>query len=104
MSTPHPVSGRFEFVRAADGTTAIVDYAHTPDALEKVLQTVEEIRRPGQQLFVLCGCGGDRDKTKRPEMAQIAVKYATTAILTSDNPATKIPTRSSTTWSQDSPG
>lgn len=103
MSTLHPVSGRFEFVRAADGTTAIVDYAHTPDALEKVLQTVEEIRRPGQQLFVLCGCGGDRDKTKRPEMAQIAVKYATTAILTSDNPATKIPTRSSTTWSQDSP-
>jgi UDP-N-acetylmuramoyl-L-alanyl-D-glutamate--2,6-diaminopimelate ligase len=86
MSTLHPVSGRFEFVRAADGTTAIVDYAHTPDALEKVLQTVEEIRRPGQQLFVLCGCGGDRDKTKRPEMAQIAVKYATTAILTSDNP------------------
>ena len=86
MSTLHPVSGRFEFVRAADGTTAIVDYAHTPDALEKVLQAVEEIRRPGQQLFVLCGCGGDRDKTKRPEMAQIAVKYATTAILTSDNP------------------
>ena len=86
LSTLHPVSGRFEFVRAADGTTAIVDYAHTPDALEKVLQTVEEIRRPGQQLFVLCGCGGDRDKTKRPEMAQIAVKYATTAILTSDNP------------------
>lgn len=103
LSTLHPVSGRFEFVRAADGTTAIVDYAHTPDALEKVLQTVEEIRRPGQQLFVLCGCGGDRDKTKRPEMAQIAVKYATTAILTSDNPGTKIPTRSSTTWSQDSP-
>ena len=66
--------------------SVIIDYAHTPDALEKVLQTVEEIRRPGQQLFVLCGCGGDRDKTKRPEMAQIAVKYATTAILTSDNP------------------
>ena len=64
MSTLHPVSGRFEFVRAADGTTAIVDYAHTPDALEKVLQTVEEIRRPGQQLFVLCGCGGDRRKIR----------------------------------------
>lgn len=86
LSTLHPVSGRFEFVRAANGVTAIVDYAHTPDALEKVLQTIEELRRPNQQLLVICGCGGDRDKTKRPEMAQIAVKYATTAILTSDNP------------------
>ncbi|HJA98389.1 MAG TPA: UDP-N-acetylmuramoyl-L-alanyl-D-glutamate--2,6-diaminopimelate ligase [Candidatus Alistipes avicola] len=86
LSTLHPVSGRFEFVRAANGVTAIVDYAHTPDALEKVLQTIEELRRPNQQLLVICGCGGDRDKTKRPEMAQIAAKYATTAILTSDNP------------------
>ena len=86
MSRLVPVAGRFQTLRSAAGKTAIVDYAHTPDALEKVLQTVEEIRRPGQQLFVLCGCGGDRDKTKRPEMAQIAVKYATTAILTSDNP------------------
>lgn len=86
LSTLHSVSGRFEFVCAENGTTAIVDYAHTPDALEKVLQTIGEIRRPTQQLFVVCGCGGDRDKTKRPEMAQIAVQYATTTILTSDNP------------------
>ena len=85
MSTLHPVSGRFEYIRAADGTTAVVDYAHTPDALENVIETIEEIRRPGQNLIVLCGCGGDRDRTKRPEMAQIAVKYATTAIFTSDN-------------------
>lgn len=86
LSTLHPVSGRFEFVCAENGTTAIVDYAHTPDALEKALQTALEIIRPPQQLFVVCGCGGDRDKTKRPEMAQIAVQYATTTILTSDNP------------------
>ena len=77
LSTLHPVSGRFEVVRAANGTTAVVDYAHTPDALENVLRTIEEIRTPDQQLIVVCGCGGDRDRTKRPEMAQIAVRYAT---------------------------
>ena len=91
MSTLHPVSGRFEFVRAADGTTAIVDYAHTPDALEKVLQTVEEIRSPGQQLFVLCGCGGDRDRGKRPKMGRIAGQKADFVIVTSDNPRTEDP-------------
>ena len=90
-STLHAVSGRFEFVRAANGTTAIVDYAHTPDALENVIQTVEEIRTPAQKLIVVCGCGGDRDRTKRPEMAQIAVKYADTAIFTSDNPRHESP-------------
>lgn len=86
LSTLHPVSGRFEFVRADNGTVAIVDYAHTPDALENVIQTIEEVRKPTQKLIVVCGCGGDRDRTKRPEMAQIAVKYADTAIFTSDNP------------------
>ena len=91
MSMLHAVSGRFEFVRAENGTTAIVDYAHTPDALENVIQTVEEIRTPAQQLIVVCGCGGDRDRTKRPEMAQIAVKYADTAIFTSDNPRHESP-------------
>ena len=91
ISTLHPVSGRFEYIRAADGTTAVVDYAHTPDALENVITTIEEFRQPGQNLIVLCGCGGDRDKTKRPEMAAIAVKYATTAIFTSDNPRTEDP-------------
>lgn len=91
MSALHAVSGRFEYIRATDGTTAIVDYAHTPDALENVIQTIEEIRRPNQKLLVLCGCGGDRDRTKRPEMAQIAVKYADTAIFTSDNPRHESP-------------
>ena len=86
MSTLAPVRGRFETIRAADGTTAVVDYAHTPDALENVLRTIAEIRRPGQRLVVVCGCGGDRDRTKRPEMAAIAVKYADTAVFTSDNP------------------
>ncbi len=86
LSTLRSVSGRFEIVRAENGTTAIVDYAHTPDALENVLRTVEELRKPSQQLLVVCGCGGDRDRTKRPEMAAIAVKYASTAIFTSDNP------------------
>ena len=91
LSVLHAVSGRFEKVRAANGTTAIVDYAHTPDALENVIQTIEEIRTPEQQLIVVCGCGGDRDRTKRPEMAQIAVKYASTAIFTSDNPRHESP-------------
>lgn len=91
MSALEPVSGRFETLPGPNGLTAIVDYAHTPDALENVIRTIEEIRRPGQQLIVVCGCGGDRDRTKRPEMAQIAVKYAATAIFTSDNPRHESP-------------
>ncbi len=91
MSTLVPVSGRFEIVRSESGIAAVVDYAHTPDALENVLKTIEELRTPSQQLIVLCGCGGDRDRTKRPEMAAIAVQYATTAIFTSDNPRTEKP-------------
>ncbi|WP_295935509.1 UDP-N-acetylmuramoyl-L-alanyl-D-glutamate--2,6-diaminopimelate ligase [uncultured Alistipes sp.] len=91
LSMLQPVDGRFELVRAANGTTAVVDYAHTPDALENVIRTIEEIRTPTQRLLVLCGCGGDRDRTKRPEMAQIAVKYASTAIFTSDNPRHESP-------------
>ncbi|MDE6046460.1 MAG: UDP-N-acetylmuramoyl-L-alanyl-D-glutamate--2,6-diaminopimelate ligase [Alistipes sp.] len=91
LSALQPVSGRFEVIRAADGTTAVVDYAHTPDALENVIRTIEEIRTPAQQLIVVCGCGGDRDRTKRPEMAAIAVKYAATAVFTSDNPRHESP-------------
>ena len=91
LSMLTPVAGRFETITASDRTMAIVDYAHTPDALENVLQTIEEIRTEGQRLIVVCGCGGDRDKTKRPEMAKIAVEHATTAIFTSDNPRTESP-------------
>lgn len=91
ISNLHSVSGRFEFIAAKDGTTAIVDYAHTPDALENVIRTVNEIRDRNRKLTVVCGCGGDRDKTKRPEMAAIAVKYADLAIFTSDNPRTEDP-------------
>jgi len=91
LSVLRPVSGRFETIRAADGTTAVVDYAHTPDALENVLRTLGELRRPGQKLTAVCGCGGDRDRTKRPEMAQIAVRYADRAIFTSDNPRHESP-------------
>ena len=86
LSALHPVSGRFECIRAENGTMAVVDYAHTPDALDNVLRTIEEIRHEGQNLLVVCGCGGNRDRTKRPEMARIATKYASTAIFTSDNP------------------
>ena len=91
LSTLTPVSGRFETITAKDGTMAVVDYAHTPDALQNVLDTIEEVRRDEQQLIVVCGCGGDRDRTKRPEMAAIAVRHATTAIFTSDNPRTEHP-------------
>ena len=91
LSTLTPVSGRFESIVADDRTIAIVDYAHTPDALQNVLETIEEIRRSDQHLIVVCGCGGDRDRTKRPEMAAIAVRYATTTIFTSDNPRTESP-------------
>lgn len=91
LSMLQPVAGRFETITATDRTMAIVDYAHTPDALENVLQTIEEIRSDEQRLIVVCGCGGDRDRTKRPEMAKIAVEHATTAIFTSDNPRTENP-------------
>ena len=91
LSALNPVSGRFETITAKDRTMAVVDYAHTPDALDNVLQTIDEVRKENQQLFVVCGCGGDRDKTKRPEMAAIALRYATTAIFTSDNPRTESP-------------
>lgn len=89
LSQLSPVAGRFETIIAEDRTMAIVDYAHTPDALENVLETIEELRRDEQRVVVVCGCGGDRDRSKRPEMAAIALRYATTAIFTSDNPRTE---------------
>jgi UDP-N-acetylmuramoyl-L-alanyl-D-glutamate--2,6-diaminopimelate ligase len=85
------VSGRFESLRSADGITAIVDYAHTPDALLNVLNTINEIRKGNEQLITVVGAGGNRDKTKRPEMAEIAVKNSDKVILTSDNPRNEEP-------------
>ncbi|MDN3205298.1 UDP-N-acetylmuramoyl-L-alanyl-D-glutamate--2,6-diaminopimelate ligase [Algoriphagus sediminis] len=82
--------GRFDRISIA-GITAIVDYAHTPDALENVLKTINEVRTGGEQLTTIVGCGGDRDKTKRPVMAKIAVTESDKAILTSDNPRTENP-------------
>ncbi len=86
------VSGRFEYiVSKEEKITAIVDYAHTPDALKNVLETINNIRTGNEQLFTVVGCGGDRDKTKRPKMANIASVLSTTAIFTSDNPRTEDP-------------
>ena len=86
LSMLESVNGRFEALRSEDGVTAIVDYAHTPDALQNVIDTINDIRGGASRLFVVVGCGGNRDKTKRPEMAQIAVRGGDQAILTSDNP------------------
>ncbi|GAB3793553.1 UDP-N-acetylmuramoyl-L-alanyl-D-glutamate--2,6-diaminopimelate ligase [Virgibacillus kimchii] len=83
------VSGRFESVNAGQPFSVIVDYAHTPDSLENVLQTVKEFA--DKKVFVIVGCGGDRDRTKRPLMAGVALKYANHAIFTSDNPRTEDP-------------
>jgi UDP-N-acetylmuramoyl-L-alanyl-D-glutamate--2,6-diaminopimelate ligase len=82
--------GRFERV-AHEGIIGIVDYAHTPDALEQVLDTIGQLRRRGSRIITVVGCGGDRDKTKRPVMAQAAARRSDQAILTSDNPRTEQP-------------
>lgn len=92
LSDLESVSGRFQYIVSANKITAIVDYAHTPDALENVLKTIEDIRTKNEQLITVVGCGGDRDKTKRPIMAQIASELSTKAIFTSDNPRTEDPT------------
>ncbi len=91
LSSLKSVCGRFEAIQLKSGATAIIDYAHTPDALESVISTVEEILCADQQLIVVCGCGGDRDKTKRPEMGQIATDHASLSIFTSDNPRSEDP-------------
>ena len=91
MSALRSVSGRFEPVRSEGGITAIVDYAHTPDALKNVITTINDIRRTDNRLIVVCGCGGDRDKSKRPKMGEIASAEADIAILTSDNPRSESP-------------
>ena len=86
MSTLHSVNGRLEPVRSSQGITAIVDYAHTPDALENVLNAIHEVLNGKGQVITVCGAGGNRDKGKRPLMAQEAVKQSDKVIITSDNP------------------
>lgn len=89
ISSLSGVAGRFELVEAGQDYTVIVDYAHTPDGLENVLRTVKEIAKG--KIYSVCGCGGDRDKTKRPQMAKISTKYADLSIFTSDNPRSEKP-------------
>lgn len=91
LSTLISVSGRFEYLRSKDGITAIVDYAHTPDALENVLKTIHQIRTGDHQIITVVGAGGDRDKTKRPVMARVAATLSDRLILTSDNPRSEEP-------------
>jgi len=91
LSQMKPVEGRFETFRSQHGITAIVDYAHTPDALLNVLNAINQIRKNEQDLITVLGAGGDRDKTKRPQMAKIAVTNSSKVILTSDNPRTENP-------------
>ena len=91
LSELESVSGRFQFIVSDSKITAIVDYAHTPDALENVLKTIEDIRTKNEQLITVVGCGGDRDKTKRPIMAHIASSMSDKAIFSSDNPRTENP-------------
>ena len=85
------VSGRFQYFISASKITAIVDYAHTPDALKNVLETINSIRTKNEELITVVGCGGDRDKTKRPIMGQIASSLSTKVIFTSDNPRSEEP-------------
>ena len=91
VSELESVSGRFQYTISDDGVTAIVDYAHTPDALKNVLETINDIRTGNEQVITVVGCGGDRDKTKRPKMAHIASHLSNQAIFTSDNPRTEEP-------------
>jgi UDP-N-acetylmuramoyl-L-alanyl-D-glutamate--2,6-diaminopimelate ligase len=92
LSSLHGAPGRFEtYLSPKDKVLGIVDYAHTPDALINVLATIEQLRTSGQQIITVAGCGGDRDRTKRPIMAQVACEHSDKAILTSDNPRSEDP-------------
>lgn len=91
MSNLISVDGRFQYVKSVNNVAGIVDYAHTPDALKNVLKTINDIRTGNEKLITVVGCGGDRDKEKRPIMAQIACELSDKIILTSDNPRTENP-------------
>ena len=91
ISSLNPVEGRFQFLQSSKGFSAIIDYAHTPDALEKVLESIKDIRTGNETVITVLGCGGDRDKEKRPIMAQLACSFSEQVILTSDNPRSEDP-------------
>ncbi len=91
LSNLQSVEGRFQHFQSAEGITAIVDYAHTPDALKNVLETIAKIRTGAESVITVIGCGGNRDATKRPKMAQIATEYSNQVIFTSDNPRNEDP-------------
>jgi len=91
ISELESVSGRFQYIISNEKITAIVDYAHTPDALKNVLETINSIRTKNEELITVVGCGGDRDKTKRPKMGHIATALSTKVIFTSDNPRSEEP-------------
>ncbi len=91
LSALESVEGRFQYFVSESGVVAIIDYAHTPDALENVLKTIANIRTKNETLYTIVGCGGDRDKAKRPEMARIACEWSDKVILTSDNPRSEDP-------------
>ncbi len=86
LSSLTSAAGRFDYLFRIAQITGIVDYAHTPDALENVLNTIQQIRKPEQQIITVVGCGGNRDAAKRPVMADIACQFSDRVILTSDNP------------------
>ena len=85
------VNGRFEVLKSQGGIIFVVDYAHTPDALENILDSINEIRTKNERLITIFGCGGDRDREKRPEMGKVATRKSTLVIITSDNPRTEEP-------------
>ncbi len=91
LSNLNSVEGRFQYIKSPKGIIGIVDYAHTPDALKNVLETIKDIRTGNEQVITLVGCGGDRDAAKRPVMAAIACEYSNKVILTSDNPRSEDP-------------
>lgn len=91
LSNLQPAEGRFDLVTGSKQVFAVVDYAHTPDALHNVLSTLIQVRHAKSRIICIVGCGGDRDRTKRPEMARIATLFADQVILTSDNPRTENP-------------
>ncbi|MEM9141855.1 MAG: UDP-N-acetylmuramoyl-L-alanyl-D-glutamate--2,6-diaminopimelate ligase, partial [Bacteroidota bacterium] len=91
LSELETVDGRFQHYKSKDNITAIVDYAHTPDALKNVLETINTLRTGNENVITIVGCGGDRDKSKRPVMGKIASMMSNTAIFTSDNPRSELP-------------